>query len=72
MKVEADDKRNLERRAGLKAERRIALYELHSSLKNDENSFWNEKVREVEEGGRKVESHEMFVAVKFLKGTSVR
>ena len=72
LKVEADDTRNLERRAGLKAERRIALHELHSSLKNDENSFWNEKAREVEEAGRKGESHGMFAAVKFLKGTSVR
>ena len=43
-----------------------------STVHNDEKSFSNEKAREVEETGRKSESHGMFVAVKFLKGTSVK
>ena len=72
LKVEVDDTRNVERRACLKTERRIASHELHSSLKNDENSLWNKKARELDEAGRMGEHHGTFAAVKFMKSTSVR
>ena len=68
LRVKADDERNEERRMSLRAERRSALHELHSSLKDDENKFWEEKATEVEDAGRRGESHGMFAAVKFLKG----
>ena len=42
---------------GLSAERRIALRNLHSSLKDDENKYLDEKAREVEEACRRGESH---------------
>ena len=67
--MDADDENDAERKAGLRAERRKALHELHSSMKNDENRFWIEKASEVEEAGRRGESHGMFAAVKFLKDT---
>ena len=69
LRVDADDENDAERKAGLRAERRRALHELHSSMKNDEKRFWIEKASEVEEAGRRGESHGMFAAVKFLKDT---
>ena len=40
LRVETEDETNGVRRMGLRAERRAALHELHNSLKNDENKFW--------------------------------
>ena len=65
--MQIDDETNFERRAGLREERRIAMRELHSSLKYDKNKFWEEKANELEEAGRRGESHGMFAAVNFLK-----
>ena len=67
LRVEADDETDLERKACLRAERRTTLHELHSSLKDDENKFWEEKANELEEAGQRGESHAMFAAVKMLK-----
>ena len=69
-RISLPDERNGERRAGLRAERRTTLHALHTSLKNDENKFWEEKANEVEEAGRRGESHGMFAAVNMLKGMS--
>ena len=65
MRVEADDQRSTEKRMGLKGEKKIALHEFHSSLEDDENKYWDENAREVDEAGRRGESHAMFAAVKF-------
>ena len=43
------------------------MRQLHNSLKYDKNKFWKEKANELEEAGRRGESHEMFAAVNFLK-----
>ena len=37
--MKADVESDAERKVGLRAERRRALYELHSSMKNDKNRF---------------------------------
>ena len=67
LRVEAEDQRDPEIRAALRRERSNALHQLHTSLKHDENLFWDEKARELEEAERKSESHERFAAVNFLR-----
>ena len=67
VRVLIEDEPNAERKAGLREERRIAMRELHSSLKYDKNKFWEEKANELEEAGKKGESYGMFAAVRFLK-----
>lgn len=70
VRIEIDDEGDAERRADLRAERRDAIHQMHRSMKDDENKFWEEKVKELEEAGRRGESHGMFAAVNFIKKTS--
>ena len=67
IRVQIEDERNTERRSSLREDRRVAMRELQSSLKYDRNRFWEEKANELEEAGRRGESHGMFAAVNFLK-----
>ena len=67
LSVEAEDQRDPEIKAALRRERSNALHQLHTSLKHDENMFWEEKARELEDAGQKGESRGMFAAVNFLK-----
>ena len=67
LRVEADDETDVEKKTYLRAERRTTLHDLHSSLKHDQNKFWEEKAEEMEEAGQRGESHAMFAAVKMLK-----
>ena len=64
--VQIEDRTNAERKISMREERRIAMRELHNSLKYDENRFWKEKANELEEAGRRAESQGMFAAVNFL------
>ena len=67
LRVEAEDQNDPGRKATLRRERSNVLHQLHNSLKHDEKMFWEEKARELEEAGRRGESHGMFAAVNFLK-----
>ncbi|XP_064110265.1 uncharacterized protein LOC135218050 [Macrobrachium nipponense] len=70
LRVQVDDKQDLEKKQQLKRRRNRKLRELSDRMKHDQNMFWKERATKVAVAMEIGESRAMFAAVRFLRNAS--